>query len=367
VAHTATTSNSAFPWRPDLSVFAPQDVLPSAVIFTASTVSGRIEGDEPSLRVAFIVDDVAEFVDEGAPFDESSPQLNEAVIQTRKFGQLVRLSREQFSQNGTPDSLSNSVARSMTIKADQAFLTQAAPTSPAIAPVAGLTNTTGLVTKSGVATDLDDLIDLEATLRQNLAMPALWVVAPDTWAELRKLKVADTYNSNLLGAGTDDAQPLLLSMPVLVNNQMPSRTGLLVDPREVISAVSDLTIAVSDQTYWSSDSYGIRATMRTGHVVPRPNRLGLFTMPASWTITLGSPSAGTWTATFAGQTTSALDKAITAANLKVALAALSDAWAAGDWVVSGSSGGPYTITSPGGTLTGSGAGLTGGTFSVVAA
>ncbi len=364
---TQTTSTAAFPWRPDLSTFAPQDVLPGAVIFSASTVRGRIEGDAPSLRVAYIVDDTAEFVAEGDEIDEGDPSLNEALIYTRKFAQLVRLSREQFSQLGTPDQLAASVARSMTIKADSAFLTQTTPTSPALAPVAGLTNTAGLVTKSGVATDLDDLVDLEATLRQNLAVPSLWVVAPDTWAALRKLKIGSSYNSTLLGAGTDDAEPRLLSLPIVVNNQMPSKTGLLVDPMAVVSAVSDLTIAVSDQQYFTSDSYGIRATMRTGHVVPRPNRLGLFAMPATWTVTLGSPSAGTFALSFAGQTATALDKAITAANLKTALAGLSDAWAASDWTVTGSNGGPYTIVSPGGTLTGSGSGLTGGTFSIAAA
>jgi HK97 family phage major capsid protein len=291
MAHTALTTNSAYPWRPDLTTFAPQDVLPRAAIFYASTVSGRIEGDQPSLRVAYIVDDDAEFVAEGDEIPEGDPALNEAEIFTRKFAQLVRLSREQYSQVSTPDQLAASVARAMTIKADQAFLTQTVPTSPAVAPVAGLTNTSGLVTKSGVSTSLDALIDLEAALRANLAMPALWVLAPTTWAALRKLKIGSSYNSTLLGAGTDDADPRLLSMPVLVNNQMPSLTGLLVDPTAVVSAVSDLTIAVSDQSYFSSDSYGIRATMRTGHVVPRPNRIGLFALPSAWTVTLGSPSA----------------------------------------------------------------------------
>ena len=62
---TQTTTTAAFPWRPDLSVFGAQDVLPSAAIFVASTVRGRIEGDAPAMRVAYIVDDTAEFVAEG--------------------------------------------------------------------------------------------------------------------------------------------------------------------------------------------------------------------------------------------------------------------------------------------------------------
>lgn len=92
--------------------------------------------------------------------------------------------------------------------------------------------------------------------------------------------------------------------------------------------MSDLTIAVGDQSYFTSDSYGIRATMRTGHVVPRPNRLGLFALPAVWTVTLGSPSAGNFRLTFAGQTTGNIDKAATPATVKTALAGLADAWSA---------------------------------------
>lgn len=364
MAHTALTTNSAYPWRPDATTFAPQDVLPQAVIFAASTVSGRIEGDQPALRVAYVVDDDADFVDEGAEIPEGDPDLNEAVVYTRKFAQLVRLSREQYSQVSTPEQLSASVARAMTIKADSAFLTQPAPTSPALAPVTGLVNVSGVVAKSGVSDDLDALVDIESTLRKNLAMPSLWVLAPDTWAALRKLKIGTNYNSTLLGAGTDDAEPRLLSMPVLVNNQMPSLTGLLVDPAAVVSAVSDLTIAVSDQSYFSSDSYAIRATMRTGHVVPRPNRLGVFALPATFTVTLGSPSAGNFTLTFNGATTGNLAYNASSSTVKTALAGLNDAWSASDWTVTGSNGGPFTVTSPGGTLTGDGSGLTGGTFSV---
>lgn len=283
MAFTATTANSAAAWRPDLFTFAPQDALPEALILNHTTVSGEIQGDQPALRVAYCVDDTADFVDEGAPIDESEPELSEAVVITRKIAQLIRLSSEQYRQAGTPDELSRSVARALTAKADNALVAQAAPTSPAVAPVAGLLNITGIVSQTAVSGSLDKLIDLEATVRANGANPTAWLLAPDTWATLRKMKTLTpdegtvTSNVGLLGAGTDNADPLLLSIPVVVNAQMPAKSGLLIDKTAIITAVSTLEIATSVDQYFNSDSVAVRATWRTGHVLPRPNRIGKFT------------------------------------------------------------------------------------------
>ena len=89
-------------------------------------------------------------------------------------------------------------------------------------------------------------------------------------------------------------------------------------------------------------------------------------VPATYTVTLGSPSAGDFTLTFKGKTTTAVAYNATAATLKTALVALDDGYLAADWTVTGNAGGPYTVTTPSGAITGSGAGLTDGTFSVVA-
>ncbi len=277
---TLTTPTSAAAWRPDQFTYEPQQVLADALILSTTTQAGVIEGDQPVIRVAYCVDDAAAFVDEGDEIDEGDPTLNEALIYTRKFAQLVRLSNEQYRQKMTPEELSRSVARAMITKADNAFLAQVAPTSPATAPVAGLLATTGIASQTGVATNLDKLIDLEATVRANGALrdTSVWVLAPDTWAGLRKLKTETASNIGILGAGTENAEPRLLSIPVVINSQMTTKTGLLIDKAAVLSAVSDLLIATSDQQYFSSDSVGIRATWRTGHVVPRPNRIGKFTL-----------------------------------------------------------------------------------------
>ncbi|MBS9533539.1 phage major capsid protein [Mycobacterium sp. M1] len=280
MAFTHTTETSAAAWRPDLFTYAPETVLPEALIFTATTVAGSIKGDQPAMKVAYAVDADADFVAEGAEIDEAQPDLAEVTVYTAKFAQLLRISREQYAQDGTSGHLALSVQRAMTIKADKALLAQAAPTA-GTAPVAGLVNVTGLESQTGVATNLDKLIDLEAAVRANRANPALWVLSPDCWADLRKMKQGTSgagANVSILGSGTDDAAPRLLSIPVTVNPEVPSKTGLLIDPTAIVSAVSPLEIATSLDRYFSSDSIGVRATMRTGHAVVHPDRIGLFTL-----------------------------------------------------------------------------------------
>lgn len=278
MAFTATTANSAAAWHPDLFTFEPKDALPDAAILNHTTVAGTIEGDAPAVRVAYVTDDDAAFVDEGAVIDEADPALNEALIYTRKIAQLIRISREQYRQNGTAEELARSVARALTTKADNALLAQAAPTAPAVAPVAGLLNVTGIQSQTAVATNLDKLIDLEAAVRAAGGKPTAWILAPDTWAGLRKLKTISGSAVGVLGSGTEDATPKLLSIPVEINNQMPTKSGLLIDKTAVISAAGTLEIATSADQYFNSDSIAVRATLRTGHTVPRPGRIGKFVL-----------------------------------------------------------------------------------------
>jgi hypothetical protein len=85
------------------------------------------------------------------------------------------------------------------------------------------------------------------------------------------------------------------------------------------------------------------------------------------TVTItGSPTGGTFTLTYAGQTTAAIAYNAAASAVQSALVALSNI-ASGDVAVTGSSGGPYTVTFGGALadrnvaqMTASGAGLTGG-------
>ena len=90
-----------------------------------------------------------------------------------------------------------------------------------------------------------------------------------------------------------------------------------------------------------------------------------------YTVTLGAPTAGTFTLTYNGQTTAGIAFNATAATVQTALTGLSSV-GTNNATVSGAAGGPYTVNflgptlNDGNSLTGSGTGLTGGTFSVSA-
>lgn len=90
------------------------------------------------------------------------------------------------------------------------------------------------------------------------------------------------------------------------------------------------------------------------------------TLQALVTIT-GTPTGGTFTLTVAGKTTAGIAYNAAASAVKSALVALDDGYSASDFTVTGSNGGPFTITYPSGlgAVTASGASLTGGTAPAV--
>src|SRR5437660_12582540 len=110
MAHTATTVNSAKAWAPDITTFAPVDSVPDALILQCSTVSGEVDGDEPTMRVAYVDDDQAQFTAEGSEIPEGDPVLAEVLVHTAKVTQLVRLSNEQWNQANTANQLAQSVS-----------------------------------------------------------------------------------------------------------------------------------------------------------------------------------------------------------------------------------------------------------------
>lgn len=277
---TETTVTSAKGWAPDVNSFVAGQVVPEALILQTSTVAGTVEGDAPVVRVAYVDDAAAQFTAEGDVIPEADPALNEVLVATGKVTQLVRLSREQWQQDGAADQLSQSVRRAVVKKANDAYINQAKPTAPAISPAAGLLNVTGITNGGAVASSLDVLIDAFATLEGKGATPTHIVIDPVGWARLRKFKVGTGSAQNLLGAGTTDSDRMLLDVPVLVTPAMPTGTGLIIDKNAVVSAVGPVRVAQSEHAYFSSDSVALRCTWRFGQNVVRPDRIAKFTVTA---------------------------------------------------------------------------------------
>lgn len=275
---TETTTTSAKAWSPDLTAIDPNDAVPDALVLTTSTVLGTVEGDAPAVRVMYVIDDDADFVAEGAPIPEADPDLAECVVYTGKVAQLIRLSHEQWVQPGAEATLSESVRRAVTKRANAAYIAQVAPTAPATTPPAGIINVAGILDGGTVAGDLDALIDLMALIETNGGTPSHLVLSPSAWASLSKFKSATGSAQNLLGAGRTATERLLLDVPVLVSGAVPAGQGLVIDQSAIASAVGDVIVAQSEHAFFSSDSIALRCTWRFGANLVRPNRVGMFTV-----------------------------------------------------------------------------------------
>lgn len=277
---TETTVTSAKAWSPDITAYAASDVIPDALVLQCSTVLGYVEGDEPLLRVAYVDDAAADFVAEGNAIPEADPALSEVTVATGKVAQLVRLSREQYVNEATSDKMAESVARAVTRRANTAFVSQVAPTSPAVTPPAGVVNATGITAGGAVAGSLDKLVDMIAGIEAADGNATHVLLSPTAWANLSKFKTKAGDSTTLLGAGVQAAERMVLGVPILVTNALSSNTGLILDATAVVSAVGDVQVAVSDQHYFSSDSIAVRCTFRFGQNVVKPARVAKFTVTA---------------------------------------------------------------------------------------
>jgi HK97 family phage major capsid protein len=276
-----TTPTSAKAWSPDVIGFAPEDVVDEALILQTATVAGRVEGDEPVLRVGYVDDDDANFVLEGQPIPEADPALNEVVIATGKVAQLVQISYEQWMQSQAAESLSASVRRAIVKKANSAYLGNAATVTGEVA-LPGLLNVDGVTSlETPVDGNLDNLVDFLAALEGIGSTPTAIITDPTGWATLRKQKTADGSNESLLGAGTDDAERRLLDLPVIVTPAMPAGQGLIIDSAAIVAAVGEVRVANSVDAAFERDAVMLRATWRVGWGAVRPERIGKFTIGAA--------------------------------------------------------------------------------------
>jgi HK97 family phage major capsid protein len=267
---TTTTADAA--WRPDTNYFAAPDVVPTALILQTSTVAGDVDGDQPAVRVAYVNDaDSAEYVAEGTPANEDDPELDEIEVRTKKIVRLVSLSAEQFRKEQTAEQIAESVARDIVAKADRSYINDSGgPT--------GLANVSDVIDGGMIGSDLDALVDLIADIETNGGTPSHIVLHPYAWAEVKKLKVATDSKQSLVGAGVSDAEPRLLSLPVVRSRFVAPDTGLVLDSSAIISAVGPVQVAVSEHALFSSDAVQLRATWRIGWGVVRPDRIGTFSV-----------------------------------------------------------------------------------------
>ena len=257
--------------------FLARDVVPDALIFTLATIAGSIEGDEPAIRVPYVVEDpTVGFVAEGADIALGNPDLDEILVRTGKIATLVKMSNEAASYGDANTLVADSLARAVMVKGNAALLSNAtAPT--------GLLNIAGVLDGGTLGTDLDVISDAITAVEVNGGTASHITLDPASWGVIRNLKAGTDSNLSLIGSPAEQTERRLFGLPVIVTAQMPSGKVLISDRREIIAAVGAVKLATSEELYFNSDSMARRVTWRIGWNVVRPTRL------AKVTVTLPTP------------------------------------------------------------------------------
>lgn len=270
---TLIDNKAAFP---DQTTIEPLQAIPGALVLTQSTVSGSVQGDQPSVRIAYVDEDPdPDVVAEGGDIDAKDPKLSELVVTTHKVGIITVVSNEAYSYQNATRLLGNSLARAVTAKSDRLFLQTPAPTEGQTG-FTGLANYPGIIDGGTITNTLHPLIDAIATIAGNGGTPTAILAGYDSWAWLLKISLGD--GMPLIAPDVANSPtPKLYGLPVVLNAQMPANTLLVIDRTQIVSAVGNVVTAVSSERYFEKDSIGMRVTFRFGYGILRPNRIAKLT------------------------------------------------------------------------------------------
>ena len=149
-----------------------------------------------------------------------------------------------------------------------------------------LSTTNTMVAGSASAITADNLIDLQAKVKQAFQAKAVWTMHPSTWSAIKKLK--DKNDRYLVQDDiTGDFPFRLLGKPVYLSDNMPTiasgakavlygdYSGLSVNIRE------NMTVEVLREKYATQHAVGVVAWMELDSKVSDPQKLATLVMSAS--------------------------------------------------------------------------------------
>lgn len=234
----------------------------------------------------------AAFVAEGAQITDGNVAFDEVTLlpsTLKGLKTLVRLSNELVRQSVVG---LESVLRTRLVtdvgQALDAALWDGAGTSNTIK---GILRASGIATGALDLTDADSLIDGIATAQANKVNPTHWAMTSDTFAALRKLKIAEAgatsdqdfrqylFDPTGISGGTAFR---LFGLPVIITDNIPKASGkarvALVDFSKVV-VVRDINaeVKILDQTWGDYDSIGIRVVSRWDTALLQPKAVTLLT------------------------------------------------------------------------------------------
>jgi HK97 family phage major capsid protein len=259
---TSTTPTSAKAWAPDqISDLDIDAALPDLFLVKMTTKAGEVDGDEPSVRVPYVsADPVAATVAEGQPITPTDAARDEVVISTHKSAVLSIVSNELIRQPGAQERLTKSMERAVVSKVNTDF-------------VAALATASADFVDGGVlGENLDALSDAIADIAANGGDASHIVMPSSAWKSLSKVKSSTGSAVPLLGtgSGTEGFARSIFGVPVVL---AANATAVYVTSKsDLLSAYGRVSVAVSEDAYFGSDSTGLRATLRFGVAAARPER-----------------------------------------------------------------------------------------------
>lgn len=263
--------------------FQPDNIIPNALVLTQTTVAQRIEGDTPSLNVPYVsTAPAAQIIAEGDEIPEGGGQLSQMAIHTQKVAVLTAITNEAALSDDVKSLISQGMARAVTDKADAVFLQAPAPSDGKVG-VTGLFNypgipTVGTIVVSGAnRTGLDAIIDAIASISSSNGTPSAIIMGYGTWAGLLKMRLGDG-TPQISPDVSNTPTPSLFGIPVVLNAQAPNGKIAVIDQREIIAAVGQITAAATSDRYFERDTSAMRSTFRFGFGIIHPDRCAIVTV-----------------------------------------------------------------------------------------
>ena len=231
-----------------------------------------------SLQVPMLTEDVpVDFVAEGAELPQGEPVVNEATLTPRKIAAMTILSSE-LAEDSEPEAVNligQSIARSIRLKLDQAFLLAASGRLPSPGVLTGGNYTDG----GALGENLDAISDAITSVETAGGRADVITMSPATWGRLSKLKVLATdSNQPLLGVGDSGVnqaqQRTLFGVPVFVDYSVAADVIGVWDSSAVAVAMRrDVKVESDTSRYFDTDSVAVRATLRADWRVLDPARV----------------------------------------------------------------------------------------------
>lgn len=230
------------------------------------------------VRIPRIVNGVtAGFVAEGTQISDGDVAFDEVTLlpsTLKSLKTLVKLSNEliRTSVVGLESVLRERLVTDVASKLDAALWDGAGSSNT----IKGILRQSNIGTGTLDLTDADSLIDGMATAQGNKVNPTHWVMTAESFAKLRKLKIANPgatsdqdfrqylFDPTGISGGTAFQ---LFGLPVIITDNIPkvstkARVGLVDFSKVVVVRDVNAEIKVLDQTWGDYDSIGIRVVSR---------------------------------------------------------------------------------------------------------